>query len=226
MVNPISLIIRAKKLGVLIKDARISSGLSMKDCARAIGVTSSRIKSFENGDKSPSLPELEALAFFLDVPLTHFWGQESRSMNTDESITPSKLNQFVLLRTKIVGALLRQARMDADLTLKELSASVSITPRRLKSYETGEVAIPLPVLEGIASYMDLSIESFHDREGVVGKWANQKKSLQEFLELPQDIQNFVLKPVNLSYLEIAQKLSGLPVDKLRDLAEGILEITL
>ena len=35
-----------------------------------------------------------------------------------------------------------------------------------------------------------------------------------------------LKPVNLPYLEIAQRLSGLSVEKLRAMAEGLLDITL
>jgi len=226
MVNPISIVIRAKKLGVLIKDARFAAGLNMKDCAKTIGVTNSKFKAFENGEKSPSLPEIEALAFFLDVPLEHFWGHESRSLVNEENLAASKLDQFVVLRTKIVGALLRSARTDADLTLKELSESIGITPRRLKSYETGANAVPLPELEAIATYMNLPIKHFQDKGGIVGKWAHEKKSLQEFLELPQDIQDFVTKPINLPYLEIAQNLRDLSVDKLRDLAESILEITL
>jgi len=37
---------------------------------------------------------------------------------------------------------------------------------------------------------------------------------------------FVLKPINLPYLELAKRLSEMSVDKLRDVAEGLLEITL
>jgi hypothetical protein len=39
------------------------------------------------------------------------------------------------------------------------------------------------------------------------------------------MQNFVCKPVNRPYLELAKKLSGMSTDKLRSLAEDILEIT-
>ena len=63
MVNPLALKIRTKKLGVLLRDARLSCGKSMKDCGEAIGISNSRIGSFERGEKAPSLPELEALAF-------------------------------------------------------------------------------------------------------------------------------------------------------------------
>ena len=53
----------------------------------------------------------------------------------------------------------------------------------------------------------------------------QQEKTQVFLELPPDLQSFVCKPVNRPYLDIALKLSELPVDKLRILAESLLEIT-
>jgi len=65
--------LRSKKLGVLIHAARLSTNHSMKDCAEAMGVTSGIYKSYEEGRRSPSLPELETLAYFFDLPLTEFW---------------------------------------------------------------------------------------------------------------------------------------------------------
>ncbi len=53
----------------------------------------------------------------------------------------------------------------------------------------------------------------------------QQKAIQEFLLLPLELQNFVSKPINRPYLELAKKLSGMSTDKLRSLAEDILEIT-
>ena len=41
--------IRAKKLGVLLRNARQSAGRSKKECGQGIGVSSSTINSFENG---------------------------------------------------------------------------------------------------------------------------------------------------------------------------------
>jgi hypothetical protein len=46
-----------------------------------------------------------------------------------------------------------------------------------------------------------------------------------FKELPADIRDFVLKPINVSYLELAMKLAALPAGALRAIAEGLLEIT-
>jgi transcriptional regulator with XRE-family HTH domain len=226
MVNPITLKIRAKKLGVLIKDARLAAGKSMKDCGRAIGISSTRIGNFESGKQSPSLPELESLAFFLNTPFDHFWGQDSRSTDIEERVTSIDLERLVSIRTKAVGVLLSKTRTDAGMSLKELAASVGITPRRLKSYESGDNHIPLPELEGMAEHIKIPIDFFRDADGVVGKWAGQQMVIQQFLDLSPEMQEFVVKPVNLPYLEIAQRLSGMSVEKLRTMAEGLLDITL
>jgi len=226
MVNPITLTIRGKKLGVLLKDARLAAGMSLNECARAIGVTSSRIGAFEKGERPPSLPELEALAFLMDVSLSHFWGEESLFEDKVEQVASLNLQKWVTLRTRIIGALLRNARAEANMTLKELSGSVNITPRKLKAYETGNSPVPLPELEVMLNHLDFPIEEFMDREGVVGQWMDKKVTTDQFLSLPEDIQKFVIKPVNLPFIEIAMKLGDLPVDKLRIMAEGILDITL
>jgi hypothetical protein len=45
------------------------------------------------------------------------------------------------------------------------------------------------------------------------------------MELPEDVREFICKPVNLPYLKLAMRLSELSVEKLRAVAEGLLEIT-
>jgi hypothetical protein len=47
----------------------------------------------------------------------------------------------------------------------------------------------------------------------------------KFLDLPAPLQDFVCKPVNRPYVELALKLSELSVERLRAIAEGLLEIT-
>ena len=73
-VNPIIKIIKAKKLGVLIRDAQLKSGKSLEDCAQAMGISADEFDAMEYGERPPTLPELELFAYFLDIPLEHFWG--------------------------------------------------------------------------------------------------------------------------------------------------------
>jgi hypothetical protein len=50
--------------------------------------------------------------------------------------------------------------------------------------------------------------------------------MQNFAELSPELQDFLSKPINRPYLELAQRLSEMDVEKLRAVAEGLLEITL
>ncbi|MBL7164648.1 MAG: helix-turn-helix transcriptional regulator [Anaerolineales bacterium] len=224
MAIPIAIKIRAKKLGVLMRDARLSSGRTMKECAEAIGVTSKRIATFEKGESSPSLPELESLAFYLEAPLDHFWGDTS--ISRENQFDRSSFDKMVLLRQRIIGAKLRMARQEADLTMASLAESVGISTGMLRHYERSERSIPLPELEHMLKQMNISIDEFRDQSGPVGQWVSQERNIEQFLELPPELKEFVSKPINQPYLELAQRLSEMSVDQLRAVAEGLLDITL
>lgn len=223
--NPLALSLRAKKLGVLIRDARLASGKGLDECARLLGIPPEDFTAYELGDRSPSLPELELLAAFLNVPLDHFWGNVTKS---DEGAEGSGIPREPLfrLRQRMIGALIRQARQDSGLSLETLSERAAIDVAQLKSYELGEAPVPLPVLETLAGALGRSVKAFQDQHGPLGARENRQRAAEDFLKLPLELQAFVSKPVNRPYLELAQRLSEMDVAKLRAVAEGLLEITL
>lgn len=224
-VNPTALLIRAKKLGVLIRDARLTAGKSSAECAQAIGVSAEIFDEYEFGEKSPSLPELEVLAFYLDIPLEHFWRNETISGGGGGKEKP-EFEQIVQLRQRMIGVLLRQTRLEAGLSLEELAEKSWSSATLLESYELGEKPIPLPDLEIISRALSRPIKDFQDRHGPIGRWTTQQRMIQDFTALDPDLQSFVCKPVNRPYIELAQRLSEMSVEKLRAVAEGLLEITL
>jgi transcriptional regulator with XRE-family HTH domain len=217
--------IREKKLGLLIRDARIAERRSVKDCADAIGIKPGLFRAYEEGRRSPSLPELETLVFYLKLPISQFWGTETRS---DSSPLSESLDtvQLIALRQRMIGALLRQERNNVNLSIRQLSEKTGVPQSHLKAYELGERAIPVPELEAILITMGSRIETFFDKSGPVGQWMNSQRALQKFLELPEEMQGFVFQPVNRPYLELAMKLSDMSREKLRAVAEGLLDITL
>jgi len=217
--------IRAKILGVLLRDARCTARRSVQDCAEAIGVTPEEFEAFELGERAISLPKLEILAYYLAVPLAHFWGNKAVS---EENSNGAKFDveQLVGLRQRMIGALLRQARDEAGLSLEEVSAEVGIPPETLDAYELGEEEFPLPYLEVIGEKVGKRIEEFWDLYGPIGAWDQQQHAVQEFLTLTPELRGFVSRPINRPYLELAQRMSEMSVEKLRALGEGILEITL
>ena len=216
--------LRTKKLGILIRDARIASRRSTKECAAAINVTNGVFKAYEEGRKAPSLPELETLVYYFELSIDHFWSNESLSDATAR-IDELNLPRLTELRHRMIGAFLRQERMNASLSMKSVSEQTGISTSRLKRYEMGERPIPLPELEVVLKVLGGRIETFFDQGGPIGQWMAQQRAVQQFLDMPVELQNFVSQPVNRPYLDLARKLSEMSTDKLRSVAENLLDIT-
>jgi transcriptional regulator with XRE-family HTH domain len=217
--------IRTKKLGTLIRDARLASRRTIKECAAAINVTNGIFIAYEEGRRAPSLPELETLVYYLDLPINHFWSSEALT-NAPARVNELNLPRLTKLRHRMIGALLRQERLNASLSTKSVAEQTGISASRLNRYELGELSIPLPELEVILKLLGGRIETFFDQGGPVGQWMAQQKSIQQFLDMPDELQKFVCKPVNRPYLDLARKLSEMSTDKLRSVAEDLLDITL
>ena len=216
--------LRSKTLGVLIQDARLAARLSAKDCATAIGISTSTYGSYEVGKKAPSLPELEALSMFFNIPISHFWGTEAISDNPSP-VEEIDLARLVGVRQRLIGALLRQARQEAGFSMKALAKEAGLPKSRITAYELGERPIPVPELEVLLSVLEGNIEDFFDRSGPIGLWMMRQNAIMDFLDLPPELQEFVRQPVNRPYLELARNLSDFSAEKLRSVAEGILDIT-
>jgi transcriptional regulator with XRE-family HTH domain len=225
METPSQITLRTRKLGVLIRDARLTARRAPEECARALGVTKRTLRRYEEGERAPSLPELEILAYILKVPLEHFWAQAALSQ-AEGPAEPLDLPRLIQLRQRMIGALLRQERTSADISVKDLAKSTGISAARIKSYELGRRAIPVPELEALLAGMSSRIDVLFDQSGPIGEWMLQQKSSQQFLELPKELQAFVCQSVNRPYLELAVKLSGMSSENLRSVAEKLLDITL
>lgn len=222
--NSSALKLRAKILGTLIRDARQAKGRTIEECAQVIGVARETFEAFELGEKMTSLPELELISYFLDAPLDNFWEKEP-TIATDYPKQFSNREQLLRLRNRMIGAQLRQARLEANLSVEELAEKTELGAERLKAFEIGQEAVPLPELEALSGALQRSIREFQDEHGPVGEWNARQRALRDFMALPLELQVFVSKPINRPYLELALRLNDMSVDKLRGVAEGLLEIT-
>ncbi len=216
--------LRTKKLGLILLDARKVSGKPIKECAASIGISNHRLHLYERGELSPSLPELEAYAFFLDMPVSHLLGEKFMD-DIEDSSNPTTIDQFKEVRQRLIATSLKISRSKAGLTLNQLAEKTGISSSRLKRYETGKTPVPIPELERVLSALGELVENFLSQSGKVGQWRKRVSRSEEFFKLPEDVQEFVCKPVNAPFLMLAQKLSSMSADKLRQVAEGLLEIT-
>ncbi len=217
--------IRTRKLGVLIRDAREISRKSVAETAKAMGIPPMLLRSYEEGARCPTLPELEVLAYYLGIPIQHFWANQTLPDDTIR-VEPLNLEMISGLRHRIIGVLLRLKRQQTSVSLKALAAETGIPQSRLKDYELAEKPVPLADLEAILTIIGGRVENFFDQNGAIGQWMTEQQTVSEFLLLPPELRAFVCLPVNRPYLDLARNLSQLSTEKLRAVAEGLLDITL
>jgi len=217
--------VRSKIVGVLIQDARQVRGMSLSDCAEAAGCTEAQFEAYEAGQVSPSLPELELLAYCMSLPLTYFWGNQvlSQIESNGRAVLPAA--EIAALRHRIIGAQLRQARQQAKVEAEDLAASLGLTPDELLTVELGRRPLPLPSLELAAARLGVPVEHFFEVQGRMGEWDSAQRAFERFHQLSPEMRDFVSRPINEHYLRLAHQLSQMPLDKLRGIAASLLEIT-
>jgi transcriptional regulator with XRE-family HTH domain len=216
--------LRTKKLAILMLNARQVSKRSQEECADFLGIPLEQYQAYENGLQAPSLPELESFAFFLDIPLNHFWGKEALAVNKEDE-AKSTFKSLRQLRNRIINARIGLEKTQADLSNEGLAEKTGIASDTLNKYEKDNQPIPLPQLEILAQTLGIPIEIFFDQKGPAGQKRTDQEQLKALKEMPEELQRFICQPVNRPYIELAHRLQGLSVEKLRSIAEGLLEIT-
>jgi len=213
-----------KILGVKIRHARTRAGLNLKEVGQALGISGDLVSDIEFGRRDVTLPQLEVMALIFNVPLIYFWADDV----IEEPNLKFPTQEAMAVRQRIIGALLRQARIEAGRSQEELANILDVPASRISGYEFGKMEIPLHELEILAEHLNVSLNYFMDQGIKLDDSNGHGATLEEitqFSELPPDVRAFIANPANLLYLNIAMKLSELSADTLRALAEGLLEVT-
>ncbi len=218
-----ALALRRKIMSVLLLGARLKAGKTKKDCAAALDISVAAYSACEDGRHDLSLPELEVLANFLKTPVVTFFDKPERLV-VEEPELPRE--QIIELRQRIIGALLRKARVEKGHSPQEVAEALAITTQRLTEYEFGAKPVPVVQLEELADVLDVPMSYFIDEGvGVIGEQELMRHQFDRFSELPEDVRRFVTHPTNISYLRVAQRLSDMTTAQLRNIAAAILDIT-
>jgi transcriptional regulator with XRE-family HTH domain len=223
MGNPQAESLRGKILGAMLREVRMTAGRTLRETAEAIGVTPGALTAYEDGRKAISLPELELLAYFLNAPLRQFWSESAGRRKLRLDANPSAL---IALRQRLIAAQLRMHREASGKSVRQVADQAGLTVARLRSYEEGDRPIPLPELEAVLGVIDRSVEDYLDHEGPVADWDTLQQALETLLSLPPELREFLASPASVPYLRMGQRLSTMPIDQLRNVAELLLDITL
>jgi transcriptional regulator with XRE-family HTH domain len=222
---PQAIAIRDKIIGVLVRQARLGAGKSQRECAELMGCSPSTFSKYERGKKGLSLPQLEILAYFFEVPIQALLDAEYLDREEEEK-NPLPLEQIMQVRQKILGVQFRQCREASGLTQREMADMMGCSTYMVARYESGKADIPLAQLEIAVEQCGRSLGEFLDDQTVpLGKAEEERQMLARLEELPDDVRDFILKPSNSLYLRIALLLSAMKADSLRQIAETLLDIT-
>ncbi len=217
------LLLRNKIVGALVRDARVGAGLTQKECGAVLGVSAGVFSDLESGDRPLSLPELEAFARLVRLPVEHFFGEELLE-RAESDIAPA--GEVLALRDRVIGVLLRQARLARGMSQADCGRLVSATEDRITAYELGQSAIPLAELEILSGALGVRLEDFVDSEhNPLVASRGEAQASEELSHLPGELRAFVADPLNSDYIRTALRLSGMPAEQLRTIAEALLELT-
>ncbi len=215
--------LRGKMVGVLLKDARTHAARTVEDCAQLLRVDPALVEAWEFGDAVPSLPQLELLAYYLDVPVSHFWGMETLSGTRRTRLDTHQ--EFINLRQRMIGALLRQAREELNLTEASLAEQTHLPVENIQQYELGDLPVPMHELSVLSSALNKNVSYFLESTSQIGELLAIRENWKHFNDLPEDLRQFAANPINIGFIEIALMFSEMPIDKLKRIATSMLDIT-
>lgn len=217
--------IRNKIIGALVRQARLDAGKTQRECAEVLGCSPSTFSYHERGHKGLALPELEALACFLEVPLRALLdSSHAQAQGQEEEALP--LSRLMQVRQKILAVQFRKCREEAGFSQEQMADLLDVSSYRVSQYEAADRQIPLAELEIAAQHCGRTLLDFVDEGNLPrGRAERERRMMARLNELSPEVREFVLKPSNRPYLRIALSLSAIETDSLRQIAETLLDIT-
>jgi transcriptional regulator with XRE-family HTH domain len=203
--------------------AREMRGKSIKESSQLLGLPSSKLRNYEKGKYVPSLPELESLSYFYNIPLGAILNPEllDQYVNDPDS---EQLQSLIKIRTQFIATNLQISREKSGKSAKQISKETSISTSKLRKYENGESYIPLDDLGKIAESLDIDIEELLDNQSPIGLWQKSQKQMQSFSQLPEEIQSFALSKDNQPFISFTKKVKAIGIENLEKLADVIQKI--
>lgn len=219
--------IRAKKIGVLLKQMRESHGHAEENCANWLGISAADYKAIESGENCASLPQIESLSYFLGFPFEFFTTLPPSIQPAEKNLSQQVNHELVKVRNKMISILLRQKREQKGISLEDLAKRVDMPENDLRSYEEESIAIPFSSLAAILEVLEIPLDKLFSQDGPFKHETSSPVSEGGAISsnLPEDVIEFVSKPANMPYIELAMRFSKMDANKIRTIASSLLEIT-
>ncbi len=214
--------IELSAIAVNLHTAREKCGKTVKSCAAALGITNARYKKYESGELFPTLPELETLSYFMQIPLAELIHvQDGGSLCGAPIPDGDNLTHLMEIRDSVIGTLLQIERERNKFSLKTLATRCVIPVSRLKRWESGQNGIPMDELLRLTHELGIDVNTFFDVNSPIGIWQKKQQQIAAFLDLPQDLQAFVSNPENIAYISLANKMKELQPEDLENVSQAL-----
>lgn len=139
-----------RNISFLIVNLRSTLGLSRASFAKKIGVSPSQMKRIEVGEVKPDDELIQNICDIYNVNSTYFEGL----MDINDAVHVSDPKE----EKKSVGKRVKQARVDNNKTLKELSDLVNLSDSQLCLIENGESNLTKKRAADIARVLHVGVE--------------------------------------------------------------------
>lgn len=199
---------------------------SIHDCATILGISNEHYLKFEEGLAPLSLPEIELLAVFFDVPLELFMEDSSTVLEETSLFETNTKSRFTSLRHKMIQAKLVSERKKSGSSISDVAESTQLSETALQAYENGETPVPIDQLKTLSDYYQFPFKELYQQIWEQSASSDDVQLLPEWQpEFPQssvkgdaeddDAFNQLLNGLKQISIEEQAQIAKLVLEKLR-----------
>lgn len=214
--------LRAKIVGVLIRQSRVAESRSVEDCADRLQVSPELVTAWEYGEDVPSRPQLHGLAAYLNVPVGVFWREREL---IEPEVDVADPDQFLALRQRLHGGLLRVARDLKGIDIEQLGEKTAIDSGLLQAYEYGERRIPMNHLLVLANTLDCDPDFFLESGHGLDADTEPEMSFTSHDDIAERKPKFAVDKKTQGIIKLAVAFSQIPDEELQSIADALLSIS-
>ena len=204
-------------LGALIRKSRLEAERTQEECASFLRVEPQSIESWEFGDLAPSMPQLELLArFFKGRTSDNGFGPVSEKFTAQE--------EYIVLRQRLIGGMLREARNAMKQSIDELSAKTGLDGDLLERYEFGETTIPVSHLTVLALAVKRDLSYFTEQPSSATDSDQMDNAGPASTVDDHELRQFVADSENRDFIRLAMAFRHVERANLHQIADALFAI--
>ncbi|VEE82199.1 helix-turn-helix domain-containing protein [Enterococcus hirae] len=138
-----------------LKKLRLEKKLTLEELAKIIGTTKTTLSRYENGERSPKLQIVGALANYFNVDMTWLSGLEDNNQHPPE----------LLSLDKKIAANIKKIRTQKQLSKEHVADKVGISVQELTLYEEQQKTFTIDVVFNFAKALGVTFDDLFPAEG-------------------------------------------------------------